>query len=147
MANRDNMHYTHGSFFVASERIVSQLKGEWALVGDDDYDNVTFTMNDGETAPIKEQVDTRTQELKDLWEHNRYPKESVNMIILILVSLLMLIIGHKKVTTPKMDEYVAKCDAVKSFGPKSASSILIILMLFITGCNKEEPHISKNISV
>ena len=124
MANRDNMHYTHGSFFVAALKELCPItKGEWALLGDDDYDNVTFTMNDGETAPTKEQVDTRTQELKDLWEHNRYQRER-KYDYPDLGEFADAYYWAQKGDNTKMDEYVAKCDAVKTAWPKPSEQYI-----------------------
>lgn len=118
MANRDNMHYTHGSFFIkALKELCPPTIGGWHLVGDDDYDNVTFTMNEGETAPTKEAVDTRTAELAQEWENQRYARER-KYDYPDMGEFADAYYWAQKGDNTKMDAYVAKCDAVKANWPK-----------------------------
>lgn len=116
MANRENIHYGHGSFFIkALNNLVGQ--GNFYLEGDDAYENVKRWFVDN--PPTAEQVYAERDRLKTNWENSTYSRER-KFDYPDLGELADAIYWKEKGDNSKMEAYIAKVDAIKSKWPKSS---------------------------
>jgi hypothetical protein len=116
MPNRQNMHYTHGSFFIkALNNLVGS--GNYYLEGDDRYESVKEWRN-GVTPPTAEQVYAERDRLKSEWERTAYARER-KYDYPDFGELADAIYWKEKGDNSKMQAYIAKIDAIKAQWPKS----------------------------
>ena len=115
MANRQNMHYTHGSFFIkALNNLVGS--GNFYLEGDHTYESVKTWFVDN--PPTAQQVYAERDRLKAEWDQKYYARER-KYDYPELGELADAIYWKEKGDNSKMQAYIAKIDAIKAQWPKS----------------------------
>jgi hypothetical protein len=116
MANRQNIHYTHGSFFIkALNNLVGS--GNYFLEGDDLYENIKDWRGNA-NPPTAEQVYAERDRLKTEWEQKEYARER-KYDYPELGELADALYWKEKGDNSKMQAYVAKIDSIKAQWPKS----------------------------
>lgn len=116
MPNRDNIHYSHGSFFIkALKNLVGQ--GGFYLEGDDAYENVKQWFV--ENPPTAEQVYAERDRLKAEWERTTYARER-KYDYPDLGELADAIYWKEKGDNSKMQAWIEKIDEIKNQWPKTS---------------------------
>lgn len=95
--------------------------GQFLLIGDDKYENITEWFCEESQIPSAEEVEAELQKLLAEWSSTEYQRHRARLYP--SVGELADAIYHKEVNNDdsKMQEYIAKCDAVKALFPKDNS--------------------------
>lgn len=95
--------------------------GQFLLIGDDNYENVTQWFCEESQIPSKSQVEEELQRLLEEWSSSEYQRHRARLYP--SIGELADAIYHKEVNADnsKMQEYIEKCEAVKALFPKDNS--------------------------
>lgn len=116
MPQRENIHYNHGSFYIKALNLLTSPTS-WSIIGDDDYKNITWHINN---PPTEKEVLAEQDRLNTEWIASSYARERLYDYPA-LGELADAIYWQEKGDTSKMQAWIDKIDKIKSQWPKNNS--------------------------